>query len=400
VEPTLVVIGLSHHTAPIEVRERFWISGRRQAEALSRLSQGEGIDEIFVFSTCHRTEFVVWGDATLAINSVLRFLTAEYDLKLCDWNRFYRLLDEQAMTHAFRVSCGLDSGRIAEEQIARQVNAAWQQARNAGSTGRFLDAVLRKALEVRRRVREETALGSYFASPSQRAVSLAEQVFGSLAERNVVVVGTGRMGEASLQILARLGARSICVISHTEADAHDLARRTGAKACAFEDRGTPLATADLVISATAAPGFVITAHDLNQVSPQRQGRKLVLIDLALPRDIDPGVREIEGVLLYNLEDLARAVEPPADVRDDELKAEAIVSQEVQEFEKELKTEGVAPAILALRQRLDEICRQELESFRLEQGPFPKDQDRLVAAVSARITHRIAGSLARGRDFRL
>ena len=132
VEPTLVVVGLNHRTAAVEIRERFWMSGCRQAEVLSMLSQGEGIEEVLVFSTCNRTEFVVWGDATLAVNSILRLLTAEYDLKLQEWNSFYRLLDEQALAHAFRVSCGLDSMCIGEQQIARQVSVAWQQARNAG----------------------------------------------------------------------------------------------------------------------------------------------------------------------------------------------------------------------------------------------------------------------------
>ena len=153
------------------------------------LSQGEGIEEVLVFSTCNRTEFVVWGDATLAVNSILRLLTAEYDLKLQEWNSFYRLLDEQALAHAFRVSCGLDSMCIGEQQVARQVNVAWQQARNQGCTGQHLDTVLRKALSVRRRVRKETPLGSHFVSPAHAAFQLAEQIFGSVASRTIVVLG-------------------------------------------------------------------------------------------------------------------------------------------------------------------------------------------------------------------
>jgi glutamyl-tRNA reductase len=137
----LVVVGLNHRTAPVEVRERFWMNEDRRGQALSILSDAEGVEEAFVFSTCHRTEFVLWGDPTLAANSVLRFLAAEYDLKLCEWGHFYRLLDDQALAHAFCVSCDLDSTYVGEGQIARQVNAAWQQARKAGSTGRFLDKI-------------------------------------------------------------------------------------------------------------------------------------------------------------------------------------------------------------------------------------------------------------------
>jgi glutamyl-tRNA reductase len=399
VEPTLVVVGLNHRTAGVEVRERFWMSGCRQAQVLSMLSQGEGIEEVLVFSTCNRTEFVVWGDATLAVNSILRLLTAEYDLKLQEWNSFYRLLDEQALAHAFRVSCGLDSMCIGEDHIARQVSRAWQQARNAGCTGRFLDTTLRQSLYVRRRVRKETPIGSHFISAPYAAVQLADQIFGSIAAKNVVLIGSGGMGETAAQALLGRGAQSVCVINRTETTAQKLVRKTSAqtpafRACAFEERWKELAKADLIISATASPRFVITADDMKRLVIERKGRKLVLIDLALPRDIDPAVREFEGVLLYDLEDLERAVEPRIGTRAGGTEAEKIVLAEVQGFRKQLMAGGPGPEVAALRLRLDEICQQELDSFRLEQGPFPKEQDRLIAAVGARITHKIAGSLAR------
>lgn len=392
--PTFVVVGLNHRTAPVEVRERFWMSGCRQAQALSTLSQAEGIEEVLVFSTCNRTEFVVWGDATLAVNSVLRFLTAEYNLKLCEWNSFYRLVDEQALTHAFRVSCGLDSMCIGEEHIGRQVNFAWQQARNAGTSGRSLDAILRKALAVRRQVRKETALGSQLASAPEAAVDLAEQFFGSLAQRNIILLGAGKMVESVAKALVRRGAHAVSAVSRTDARTQELAAKLGIQACAFRDRWTSLAQADLVMSATTAPGFVFAAEDMTRLACDRKGRQLVLIDLALPRDIDPAVREFEGVRLYDLEDLERAVEPMSRTRAGEYEAEQIVLEEVQGFRKELMVDHAAPELTALRRRLDEICQQELESFRLEEGPFPKDQDQLIAAVSARITHKIAGSLAK------
>ncbi len=362
------------------------------------LSQGEGIEEVLVFSTCNRTEFVVWGDATLAVNSILRLLTAEYDLKLQEWNSFYRLLDEQALAHAFRVSCGLDSMCIGEQQVARQVNVAWQQARNQGCTGQHLDTVLRKALSVRRRVRKETPLGSHFVSPAHAALQLAEQIFGSVASRTIVVLGAGRVAEATARAFHRRGA-SVCVINRSENRARELAQRIGGptgamQAATFEGSEAHLAKADLVISATAAPRFCFSAEDMKRLVAKRQGLKLVLIDLALPRDIDPAVREFEGVLLYDLEDLERAVEPRLGTREGEVEAEKIVLAEVQGFRKQLSAGGAGPELTALRLRIDEICRQELESFRLERGPFPKDQDRLIAAVTARITNKIAGSLAR------
>jgi glutamyl-tRNA reductase len=393
VQPTLVVIGLNHRTAPVEVRERFWMSGCRQAEALAMLSQAEGIEEVLVFSTCKRTEFVVWGDATLAINSVLRFLTAEYDLKLCEWNSFYRLLDEQALAHAFRVGCGLDAIYIGEKNIGRQVSFAWQQARNAVTSGRFLDAVLQKTLATRKRVRKETTLGSQAVSAPVAAVDLASRIFGSLAGRNIVLLGAGRMGEAAARELVGRGAESIAVVNRAEDRANKLAQLPGVHACKSDDRWAALAGADLVISATSAPGFIFTSDDMKKLAVERKGRKLVLIDLALPRNIDPVVREFDGVLLYDLEDLERALEPRAGTRDGEQQAEEIVLAEVRAFKKEFLAERGAADATDLRHRLDEICRQELESFRLEQGPFPKDQDQLITAVSNRLAHRIAGSLA-------
>lgn len=393
-EPTLVVVGLNHRTAPVEIRERFWMNEERRSQALSALSRAEGVEEAFVFSTCHRSEFVLWGDPTLAANSVLRFLAAEYDLKLCEWNHFYRLLDEQALAHCFGVSCGLDAIYVKEGQIARQVNVAWQQARKAGSTGRFLDTVLRKALAARRRVRQETATFSRMIAAPSAALELAHQILGPLAPRDVVLLGAGRMSEIVAQSLVSHGVTSVCLINRTASRALELAKRIGVSACPFEERWERLATADLVISATSAPGFMLNAAEMRRVAGQRAGRQLVLIDLALPRDIDPAVGEIEGMRLYNLDSLECALEPPPASPDDERAARNIIAGEVQGFRKELMTDRVVPEIAALHHRLEEICRQELESFRFEQGPFPKDQDQLIAAVSVRITHKIAGSLAR------
>jgi glutamyl-tRNA reductase len=400
VEPALVVIGLSHRTAPIEVREHFWMNPERQREALAALSRSEGVEEAFVFSTCNRTEFVVWGDPTLAENSVLRFLAAKYDLRLCEWKNFYRLLDEQALAHAFRVSCGLDSMRVGEGQIGRQVNAAWQQAKRAGCTGPFLDAVLRQALAVRRRVRNEAASGFRPESAPQAAVDLADELFGSFASCSAVVVGAGTMGRAAAQELRSRGAKSVCVLDSRDEWAFDVSTRLGIQAAPFAERGQWLAAADLVISATSAAGFVVTADELKGLAAARAGRNQVIMDLALPRDVDPGARRIDGILLYDLDDLERSLKSSATVREAEADAEKVVLSEVQLFRRELTTQGTRTEISALQDRLDEICRQELESFRLEQGPLPKEQDQMIATVSSRITHRIAGSLARQLRTRL
>ena len=368
------------------------MSAERQREALAALARSEGIDEAFVFSTCNRTEFVVWGDPTLAENSVLRFLGANYDLRLCEWRNFYRLIDEQALAHAFRVSCGLDSMHVGEGQIGREVNAAWQQAKSAGCTGPFLDAVLRRALAVRRCIRNEAAARLRPESAPQAAVGLGCELFGSLANRYVVILGTGAMGRAVAQELRGRGTASVCVLDGKDDRAIDLSARLGITAATWSERHEQLRAADFVISATSAAGFVLTASEVNEIADGRAGRRLVIVDLALPRDIDPDARRIDGVLLYDLDDLERSVKPRV-VADEALTAE-ILAREVHQFRKELAAQDPRNEITALQHRLEEICRQELESFRLEQGPFPKEQDQMIAAVSSRLTHRIAGSFAK------
>ena len=391
-EPALVVIGLNHRTAAIEVREHFWMSAERQREALSVLARSEGIEEVFVFSTCNRTEFVVWGDPTLAENSVLRFLAANYDLRLCEWRNFYRLIDEQALSHAFRVSCGLDSMHVGEGQIGYQVNAAWQQAKRAGCTGPFLNAVLRRALAVRERVSNEAAERLRPESAPHAAVDLVWELFGSFENRNIVILGAGAMGRAAARELRRRGAGSVCVLDARDGWALDVSARLGIRAESWAKRWERLEAADLVITATSAAGIVLTASEINALTARRKGRKQVIVDLALPRDIDPDARHIDGILLYDLDDLERAVKPPS-ATEDAGTAEIIV-EEVQQFRKELAAHDPPTEISSLRRRLEEICKQELESFRLEQGPFPKEQDQMIAAVSTRITHRIAGSFAK------
>jgi glutamyl-tRNA reductase len=173
-DPCLIVIGLNHQTASVAVRERFWISKLRQYEALDHLRQAEGVEEIIALASCNRTEFLLWAsDPTLAANSVLRFLTAEYGLKLCEWRHFYRLVDEAAFLHILRVAAGLDSMVLGEPQIVSQVRAAWQQAQEVASSARHLDTVIEKALTVSQRVHDETAIGNCAVPAPYAAVELA-----------------------------------------------------------------------------------------------------------------------------------------------------------------------------------------------------------------------------------
>jgi glutamyl-tRNA reductase len=395
-----MAVGLNYRTAPVAVREHFWISESRRYEALVQLSRAEGVDEVVVMATCNRTEFWLWAtDVTLAANSVMRFLGAEYGLKLCEWKHFYRLLDEAALLHIFRVASSLDSMVVGEPQVVSQVKDAWQQAQKVGATGRFLDAVLQKALTVSKRVRTETAIGNAAVSIPYAAVELARQTLGTLENKKVLLLGAGKMSELSARGLLNHGASSVSVINRTLEHAAELAAKLGGVAIPFEERWQHMAEADIIISSTSCPHTILSREEAEIMVRGRRDRDkdqpLVIVDIAMPRDIDSAVRDVQGIFLYDLDDLENVVDHNAGEREAAAaEAQKILQAEAQGFRRKLMAERVVPTIVALRLRLDEICRQELDSFRQENGPFSQDQDQMLNAIMSRMTQRIAGSLAR------
>jgi len=391
-----MVIGLNFRSAPVAVRERFWISETRRCEALMQLSRAEGVEEVIVLATCNRTEFLLWAnDASLAANSVLHLLSSEYGLRLCEWTHFYRLLDEAALLHMFRVASSLDSMVIGEPQIIAQVKGAWQQAQKLGTTGRFLDAVLQKALTVSKRVRNETAIGNAAVSVPYAAVETAKQLFPSLEGKKVLLLGAGKMSELSARYLMNNGASSVRVINRTLEHAAELAANLGGIAIPFEERWQQFVEADVVISSTACPHTILSRDEAEIIARERNGRPLCLVDIAVPRDIDPAVGEVPGIFLYDIDDLEGVVKHNSSEREAAAAdAQIIIAAEAKGFRRKLLAQRVVPTIIALRERLDQLCRQELESFQHERGPFSHDQDQILEAVTSRITQRIAGSLAR------
>ena len=395
-EPTLAVIGLNFRTSPVAVRERFWISPARRVEALHQLVRSEGIEEVIVLATCNRTEFIVWAsDVPTAANSVLRFLTQEYQVKLCEWSHFYRLMDDVALTHMFRVTSSLDSMVLGEPEITGQVKEAWAQAQQAGTTGRFLDAVMQKALTVSKRARNETAIGSSAVSVPYACVELSRNVLGELAGREVLLIGAGKMSERAAHYLMKAGASNVKVMNRTLARAEELAEKLGGTPVSYENMLEHLKRADIVVSSTACPHVIISRDEAENISKERNRKPMVMIDVAVPRDIDPAVREVEGIHLFDMDDLEQVVKRNGVGRQSAAEAaEKIVQAEVQGFRRKLMAERVVPTIVALRQRLDELCRQELDVLRQEFGPFTEDQDQALTALTSHITQRIAGSLAR------
>ena len=395
-EPTLMVIGLNHHTAPLAMRERFYIGENRRYEVLRKLKSAEGIEEIVVVSTCCRTEFLVWAsEPTLAANSLLQFLGTEHGLKLSEWQHFYRLLDEAALNHIFRVTSGLDCLVLGEPHVVAHMKTAWDQAQTVGTAGRFLNAAVEMALAVSEQVHSKTSFSQWTVSIPSAAQELACQIFGSLQNRRVLLMGTGKMSELAARQMIERGAGSIVVIDQSATKAGELAEKLGGTVATLADRWKCMLRADIVISATGCPHVVLTREEAERIADERNRVALVILDIGMPRDVDPEVRRVDGILLYDLEGLERAVKGRGAERSIVVaQAEEMIAAEARVFSSKLKAQSVVPTSVALRQRLEEICRQELESFIAERGPFTREQDQSLHAITAQVIQKIASSLAR------
>ncbi len=395
-EPTLAVIGLNFRTSSVAVRERFWIAEARRVEALRQLVRSEGIEEVIVLATCNRTEFIVWAnDVPAAADSVLRFLTHEHELKLCDWSHFYRLMDDAALTHIFQVAAGLDSMVLGEPEIAMHLKEALEQAQKAGTTGRFLDGIVQKALAVSARVRTETTIADSTVTVPYAAVELSIEVLGSLAGSEVLLIGAGRMSEQAARCLRNAGATRLNLINRTPEKAEELAIKLNAQVVACNDRLASLQSADIVVCSTSSPNGLVSLEDARNIAGARHGKQMVMIDIAVPRNIDPRVGEVDGIHLFDLDDLERVVKKDIHQRRAAANdANKIVACEVLGFRRKLMAERVIPTVVALRHRLDDLCQQEVDFLRKEYGPFTEDQDQVLTTLAAHITQRIAGSLAR------
>jgi glutamyl-tRNA reductase len=337
----LTLVGLSHHVAPVELRERVTLD-LPAATALA-----EALGDAVCLSTCNRTELYLAGDGDERAAAALEELAGEsLDGVL------YRLHDDAAALHLFRVAAGLDSLVPGEGEILGQVRAAYE----AVATGALLDRVFRQALSVGKRVRTETAIGESPASVSSAAAALAAQVFGDLSGRRVLVIGAGRIGELAAANLASRGAEIAFVANRSEENAAGLVRRFGGESLALDQLGTALADVDVVVSSTSAPDVVLHAADV----PARRRRPLFFIDIAVPRDLDPAINELDGCFLYDIDDLEAVVaETLSGRRAEAERAEQLVGEEAERFAAWRASLDVVPAIASLRAYAEQLRRSEL-----------------------------------------
>jgi glutamyl-tRNA reductase len=362
----LVLVGTSHHHAPIELRERVAL-GREDAEALV-VRLADGGREAACLSTCNRTElYLAAEDAEQAErDAVAALATLEPEVEPA----LYRLHDRAAAHHLFRVAAGLDSLVPGEGEILGQVRLAHELA----TTGPFLDRLFRQALHAGRKVRAETAIGQSPASVSAAAAALAEQVFGSLEGRSIVLLGAGKVSEQAARNLRSRGAEITLVAnSKTERERID----------------EQLVAVDVVIASTNAPGLVLEAATVAEALRGRRGRRLVLVDLAVPRDLDPAIAELDGCYLYDIDDLEQIVGETLSLRRREAElAEAIVAVEAEKFHEWHASLDVLPAITSLRARAEEIREAELQKAESLLGRLDDSQRRAVEAVTAQIVNKL------------
>jgi glutamyl-tRNA reductase len=381
---TVVLVGISHHRAPVELRERVAL-GREEAAALAADLAAEGWEAVCL-STCNRTELYVAGadgpEAEARAVATLEELAGDAAPEIAA--ALYRLRGEAAALHLFRVAAGLDSMVPGEGEILGQVRAAFE----SGAPGPVLDQVFRTGLHAGKKVRAQTAIAESPASVSAAGAALAHHVFGDLTEREIVVVGAGKVTELAARNLLSRGARISFVANRSLDRADELARALGAAPLALEELPAQLARADVVVSSTSAPGFVLRREDVAAALPARRGRPLFLIDLAVPRDLDPAIHELDGCYLYDIDDLEAVVaESLAGRRREAERAEAIVADHAERFREWLASRDVVPAIASLRARAEEIRAAELA--RLDGRVALSDADRrAVESATARIVDKL------------
>ncbi|MDX6469124.1 MAG: glutamyl-tRNA reductase [Gaiellaceae bacterium] len=377
----LVLVGTSHHHAPVELRERVAL-GRDAAAALAQRLAATG-GEAVCLSTCNRTElYVAAPDVEAAEQAAVAALSElEPDVEPA----LYRLHDNAAALHLFRVAAGLDSLIPGEGEILGQVRSAHE----AGTTGTLLDRVFRQALHAGRKVRAQTALGEAPASASSAAAALAEQVFGDLDGRSVLLVGAGTISEQAARSLLGRKATIAFVANRTLDHAVELAQRFGAEPLPLERLEEQLAAVDVVVSSTSAPGYVLDADAVARALRARRGRQLLLIDLAVPRDLDPAIHDLDGCYLYDIDDLqALVLETQAGRRGEAARAEAIVAAEAEKFREWQAALDVVPAIMSLRARAEEIREAELRKAEGLLGRLDESQRNAVEAITAQIVNKL------------
>lgn len=392
--PNLILLGINHNTAPIEVRERLAIASSRLADATRALAHQPGIREALILSTCNRVELLTVQDAAQASTAekpaTLRFLYEYLNIPATDLQpHIYEFREREAIRHLFRVASSLDSMVVGEPQILGQVKDAYSAAREVGAVSTTLEGLLQRAFTVAKRVRTETQIGSSSVSIASVAVDLARKIFDSLEGKTVLLVGAGKMSELAARHLIQQGAASILVANRTQSRAEQIAQEFSGQVIPFDRLYEQADRADIVISSTGAPQKIFSRSHGRQFLHRRRNRPMFFIDIAVPRDVDPSMNEVEGCFVYDIDDLQQVAQANLADRGKEAEAaEAIVTREVDKYQLRVQSRGAVPAILSLQQNAEAIREAELAKAAKRLGSLTPDQQAAVEALTRSLTAKL------------
>jgi len=395
----IVLIGLNHKTAPLAVREKIFAGCQEEKDLLSSLRSINGVGEVLYLSTCNRIEIIASVEETEdAGKSLNDFLAQNGGLTPTEVaNCFYEYRGEEAVRHIFRVSASLDSLVIGETQILGQVKDAYRQALAQNATGVVLNRLMHCSFRAAKRVRSETAIAVNPVSVSFAAVELAKKIFGSLTGKKILLIGAGEMAELTGMHLISNGAEEIIVANRSMPQAIALAEKFHGEAVSLDALEEKLIEVDIVISSTGAPAYIVTADLIRKIHHQRKNRLLFLIDIAVPRDIDPAASLLENVYLYNIDNLQDIVDENMNVRKKEaIKAEMIVEEEITRYVSWQKEQESVPTIVSLRNKAEEIVRAEMDKAAGWINKLDKEEqgkvDGLVNSIVNKLLHTPVAAL--------
>ncbi len=385
-----VIVGLNHRSASLEIREKMSFKSSEMGKALQDLNKYPGIQGTVILSTCNRLEvYTMTANPETGVNSIKRYLAQHGGLDEQETREFiYTYTSEEAIRHLFRVVSGLDSMVLGETQVLGQVADAYEEAGKAKVTNKVLNVLFQNALTIGKRVRSETLIDQHPVSISYTAVELAEQKFGELCGKSILILGAGEMSALTAKHLVAAGAATVLVSNRSYDRAVLLAREFSGQAIHFNQMDEFLAKVDIVISATASPHFVLMPERMRKVMEERAGRPLLLIDIALPRDIHPDVRRLAGVSLYDIDDLQGVVDKHLHARELAAKqAEKIIEEETGQFLKWHNSLYVIPTIVALQEKAEQIKETQLKRALERLGGLTQKQEKAVRSLANSIVNQ-------------
>jgi len=387
----ILVIGLNYKTAPVEIRERFAFKEEDMKRAVGALRSAKSVQECVIIGTCNRTEiYAVVDQLHTGRHYIKAFLSAWFDIDKTQFTDYlYIKENDDAIGHLFRVVCGLDSMVLGETQILGQVRNSFILSQETKATGTIFNNLFKQAITVAKRAHSETDIGKNAVSVSYAAVELGKKIFGYFDKKTVVILGAGKMGELTGKHLQSNGVHKVIVVNRSLERAQNLADQFNGEARTFDQLSQALIAADIVISSTGAEGHVVTKKDIQAISRKRNHRPLFMIDIAVPRDLDPEINELENVFLYDIDDLQGIVD--ANLQERAREAEKIgvmIDEEIAAFKAWLNTLGVVPVITALREKSLRIQEEAIRNIENKLPHLPEKDLRIIRKYSKTIVNQM------------